>query len=149
MDNFLTREAFETILGGEFVSLSDQPGRRSNEKFETYTNGEECFCRPVGKVDTRGHSWAGLARLMIYNGTLPEIKEIEPDGDTDTQTDNGGWEDAKGEHETESPPVTGAENVPVETVSFSLPSVNREVGVVGNTKKTQGNQGKSKAVRKG
>jgi len=147
MDNFLTREAFEQILGGEFVSLSDQPGRRSNEKFETYTNGEECFCRPVGKVDTRSGSWFGLARLMIYDGTLPPmtIKEIEPDAGENAQADNGGRQNEEGEHETESPPVTGAENVPVETVSFSLP----QVGNVGNAKKAQGNQGKSKAVRKG
>ena len=147
MDNFLTREAFETILGGEFVSMPDQPGRRSNEKFETYTNGEECFCRPVGKVDTRGHSWSGVARLMIYNGTLPPVveKEIEPDGDTDTQTDNGGWEDEKGEHETEAPQVAWVADEPIEAVSFSLP----KAGIVGNTQKAQGNQGKGKAIRKG
>lgn len=145
----LTRDAFETILGGEFTSLSDEPGRRSNEKFSTYTNGEECFCRQVGKADTRAGSWAGLARLMIYNGTLPPIveKEIEPDGDTDTQTDNGGWEDEKGEHETEVPQVAWVVNKPteIEAVSFSLP----KAGIVGNTQKAQGNQGKGKVVRKG
>ncbi len=140
----LTREAFETILGGEFVSLSDQPGRRSNEKFETYTNGEECFCRPVGKTDTRAGSWSGVARLMIYNGTLPPIQE-EANGDTDTQTDNGGWEDEKGEHETEVPQVAGVADSPIEAVSFSLP----KAGIVGNAQKAQGNQGKGKAVRKG
>ncbi len=144
----LTREAFETMLGGEFVSLSDQPGRRSNEKFSTYTNGEEYFCRPVGKTDTRGHSWAGLARLMIYSGTLPPIQE-EPNGDQDTQTDNGGRENEEGEHETEVPQVTGVADKPAETVSFSLPSVNRETGIVGNAKEVKGDQGKSKAVRKG
>lgn len=144
----LTREAFETILGGEFISLVDQPGRRSNEKFETYTNGEECFCRPVGKVDTRGHSWAGVARLMIYNGTLPEIME-EPNGDTDTQADNGGRENEEGEHETEAPKIAGLENKPAETVSFSLPSINHETRILGDAKKAQGNQGKGKVVRKG
>lgn len=140
----LTREAFETILGGEFTSLADQPGRRSNEKFETYTNGEECFCRPVGKVDTRGHSWSGVARLMIYNGTLPEILE-EANGDQNTQADNGGQQNEEGEHETEAPQVAWVADEPAEAVSFSLP----KAGVLGNTQKAQGNQGKSKVVRKG
>jgi hypothetical protein len=143
----LTREAFETILGGEFVSLSDEPGRRSNEKFSTYTNGEEYFCRPVGKVDTRGHSWSGVARLMIYNGTLPPIveKEIEPDGDQNTQTDNGGRQNEEGRDETEVPQVAGLADKPIEAVSFSLP----KAGNVGNAQKAQGNQGKGKVVRKG
>ena len=140
----LTREAFETILGGEFTSLSDEPGRRSNEKFSTYTNGEECFCRQVGKADTRAGSWSGVARLMIYNGTLPEILE-EANGDTDTQADNGGRENEEGEHETEAPQVAGVTDKPAETVSFSLP----KAGVLGNTQKAQGNQGKGKAIRKG
>ena len=143
----LTREAFETILGGEFTNLADQPGRRSNEKFSTYTNGEECFCRQVGKADTRAGSWSGVARLMIYNGTLPPIveKEIEPDGDQNTQTDNGGRQNEEGEHETEAPQVAGVTDKPAETVSFSLP----KAGIVGNAQKAQGNQGKGKVVRKG
>ena len=144
----LTRDAFETILGGEFTSLSDEPGRRSNEKFSTYTNGEEYFCRPVGKTDTRGHSWSGVARLMIHNGTLPEIME-GANGDTDTQADNGGQQNEKGKHETEVPQVAGVSDKPIEAVSFSLPSINHETRVLGNAKEVKGDQGKSKAVRKG
>lgn len=141
----LTREAFETILGGEFVSMPDQPGRRSNEKFETYTNGEECFCRQVGKADTRADSWSGVARLMIFSGTLPEIKEIEPNGDQNTPTDNGGWEDEKGEHETEAPQVAWVADEPIEALGLHIP----KAGIVGNAQKAQGNQGKGKAIRKG
>ena len=143
----LTREAFETILGGEFTSLADQPGRRSNEKFSTYTNGEECFCRQVGKADTRAGSWSGVARLMIFSGTLPPVveKEIEPDVDTDTQADNGGWEDEKGEHETEAPQVAWVAEQPIEALGLHIP----KAGIVGNAQKAQGNQGKGKAIRKG
>jgi len=142
----LTRDAFETILGGEFTSLSDEPGRRSNEKFSTYTNGEECFCRPAGKAVTRAGSWSGVARLMIFGGTLPEILE-EANGDTDTQADNGGQQNEEGGHETEVPQVAWVVNKPteIEAVSFSLP----KAGIVGNTQKAQGNQGKGKAIRKG
>lgn len=81
---------------------------------------------------------------MIFSGTLPEILE-EANGDTDTQADNGGQQNEEGGHETEVPQVAWVADEPIEAVSFSLP----KAGIVGNTQKAQGNQGKGKVVRKG
>jgi hypothetical protein len=61
------RAEVEKRLGGKFEDVANEPGRRSNQKFETYSNGSECYvyvCPRGSKPPTVSNSWENVARLM-------------------------------------------------------------------------------------
>ncbi len=130
----MDREAFESILGGDFADVLGEPGRRANEDYSTYTDGEDCFCRPLHKPDTKGRDWSEVIRLMVYAGLLPLTTEEADNGDTDAQAVDGGRAEAEigAKADSGEDPVIGP----------ALPIIKVATNV-GNAQKAKGDKSKS------
>lgn len=61
------RDELERLLGGGFEDVAGEPSRRSNQKFETYSDGVDCYCYqcPRGsKPPVVARTWAEVAQRM-------------------------------------------------------------------------------------